>query len=280
MLEKGAMAANIYKVRSERVMNFLNEKVMNNFIEFFRKFYSKDIYFLMSFPRSGNGWIRYLITEALLISNGIDLQGSKRSTYKYNNINAHCIIVKSGESYGIEDYFPDYYAIDKEQFRDKFSDASSSKPKKIYIKTHHLVFRNDVKVVHLYRNPKDACISYFNLVNLENDKRPVDVNSEDFVDYFKQSIKLYLQVYCKILNFYLDKENKAFKNILLLKMEDMVTNSAECFDRLLSFLKIKIADDEKLSILKRNPKLGSSKNKLKKLWDDELDSCVENFNKF
>ena len=105
------MYTNNIDVRAKAVLNFLNEEVMNHFIDFFRQFYSKDIFFLMSFPRSGNGWIRYLITEALLVSKGIDLENNKRSTYKHNNITAHCIITKSGQSFGVEDFFQDSYGF-------------------------------------------------------------------------------------------------------------------------------------------------------------------------
>ena len=114
------MYTNFAEISAKTVVNFLNGKVMNNFIEFFRQFYSKDIFFLMSFPRSGNGWIRYLITEALLVSKGIDLEDSRQGTYEHNNITAHCIITKSGQAFGIEEFFPDYYAINKDDFRNNY----------------------------------------------------------------------------------------------------------------------------------------------------------------
>jgi hypothetical protein len=267
------------EIQARTALNFLNEKVMINFIEFFRLFYSKEIYFLMSFPRSGNGWIRYLITEALLVSKGVDLEDSKRSTYMHNNINAHRINTKSGQSFGIEDYFPDYYAIDQKKWREKYIKENSLQPEITYIKTHHLVFREDIKIVHLYRNPKDVCLSYFYLLNLTNEATGYDGNGEYFINYFKQSIKLYLDVYCKVLRFYYDKANENITNLLLSRMEDMVNNGEECFSDLLEFLQIDISKKDRIAILKRNPKLETIKKdtkiNLQKIWDEELGNYAQ-----
>jgi hypothetical protein len=233
----------------------------------------------MSFPRSGNGWIRYLITEALLISKDIDLEGSERSTYKHNNITAHCIITKSGQSFGVEDFFPDYYAINTEDFQKNYIEQNHAILNNAYVKTHHLVFRKDVKIVHLYRNPKDVCISYFNLAYINNNLIAIDKNSTDFTNFFKQSIKIYLDVYFRMLRFYVDKANNN-KNVLLLRMEDIVTNGEECFDNLLDFLQADISRKERVAILERNPKIESIKKttkiELENLWDEDLDNYAEN----
>jgi hypothetical protein len=100
------------------------------------------------------------------------------------------------------------------------------------------------------------------------------MNGEDFANFFKQSIKNYLDVYYRMLSFYLDKKNKKAKNVLLLKMEDMVINGSECFDNLLEFLKINISAKDKAEILERNPKIETTKKDIKieleNLWDGEL----------
>ena len=270
------MYKNPAEINVEAVSNFLDEEVMNNFVAFFRRFYSEDIFFLMSFPRSGNGWIRYLITEALLISKGIELKGSKRGTYEYNNITAHCIVTKSGDSFGIEDYFPDYYAINKVNFKRKYIENEHPILNNAYIKTHHLVSRKDVKIVHLYRHPRDVCMSLFSFKNLNNKSIQFDKNNPEFVHFFKQSIQIYLDAYYKILGFYSINENN---NILLLRMEDMTSSSAASFDVLLDFLNIHIPNRRKAEILDRNPKLPTINRTtwmdMNSLWDEELDSYAK-----
>ena len=262
---------------AKAVENYLDTEVMNNFVEFLRQFYPQDIFFLMSFPRSGNGWIRYLVTEALLISAGIDLKDSRRDTYHYNNVNAHCIVTKSGKSFGIEELFADYYAIDKKDFKNNYFQKSYLVPDNVYIKTHHLVSRKDVKTVHLYRHPKDVCISFFCFTYINNKLIAIDRNSPDFIHFFKQAIKSYLNVYHKILDFY---KSNASEKILLLRMEDMVSNSGASFDILLDFFNINITAKAKNEILARNPKLQTTDKMIwtiiENLWDEELDTYAKN----
>ena len=267
------MDNNIKQKNSSIVKNFLNENIMDNFVKNLRKFYSGNIYFLVSFPRSGNGWIRYLVTEALLISKGINLRGSKRGTCQYNKIIAHCVNTKSGEIYGVEEYFPDFYAINKEKIFD-----NSFKIDRFFMKTHHKVSRNDVYVVHLYRNPKDALISYYNVANPIKKENQIHSNS---IDIFKNSIKIYLDVYFNMLRFYKDKVNNGSQNVHLIKMENITQKGPKCFDKLLKFLNINISIEDVNEILKRNPKVETIKKRtkleLEKLWDDELSEYVKNY---
>jgi hypothetical protein len=247
-----------------------------------RGFHDKDIFLLVSFPRSGNGWIRYLLTEALLVSNGIDLEGSRRETYKHNGINAHCIVSASGLKFGIENIFPDFYANDKIDFLNMFCNSNNIISENAHIKTHHLAFGNDVNILYLHRNPRDAFKSYFSMLYMNNDKVQFAKDSDEFSSFFTYTIKLFFNLYYQMHKFYVDKLNKGCKNIKLLKMEDMSTKGPQTFDNLLDYFQIHISRNEKEAILQRNPKIEtiaeSEKIQLEKLWSEELSSYESYYN--
>ena len=262
--------------RAKPILSFLDENVMNQFTDIVKKICGKKIVYLVSFPRSGNGWIRYMVTEALLLSSGVNLDKSIRKTCKHNNIIAHCIETKNGYIYNVEDFFPDYYAIDKSRlksdiFRNKIIDENCF----VYIKTHHLCFRKDVKIVYLIRNPKDAFISYFNLINMSNPLFKRNYNDAEFKIFFKKSIRIYSDVYVKMFDFYREKIRFNHDNISFIRMEDIAEFGSLSFKNLIEYFGIKLSENDRIDILKRNPKLvDSSKTALENMWDEELNNAI------
>ena len=263
--------------RAKPLIDFLDDNVMSNFTELIKKYYNVRIFYLISFPRSGNGWIRYMITEALLQNKGVNLQNSQRSIYTHNNIKAHSIVTQTGHSYGIEEFFPDFYAIDQTKLDyNYFENFLNKNNRNVYIKTHHLIFRKDVKIVYLYRNPKDTFISYFNLENLSDPLFRDELYKDDFVNFFKQSIKIYNNVYERMFKFYLNKINLNYQNVLLIRMEDIIKDGFEYFRKLLHFFEINSSYSDMRNILTRNPKIVSTKIGLEEFWDKELDNLISN----
>ena len=101
------------------------------------------------------------------------------------------------------------------------------------------------------------------------------------IDIFKNTIKIYIDVYFSMLRYYKDKVNNGSQNIHLIKMENITQKGPQCFDKLLKFLNINISIEDVNEILKRNPKVETIKKKtkleLEKLWDDELSEYVKNY---
>lgn len=111
--------------------------------------YDDDVW-IVSYPKSGNTWTRFLIGN--LISQGKPIDWSN-----------------------IERWVPDIYYGRDSQFR--------SLPRPRYFKSHEAYHPDYRRVVLIVRDPRDVAISYFHFVRKAK-HLPVDATMADFMDLF------------------------------------------------------------------------------------------------
>lgn len=107
-----------------------------------------DEYFLISYPKSGNTWLRFLIANLLKKDEMV-------------------ITLKN-----VGDFVPDVHVQEQ---REKISDKNSdflSHPKK-FVKTHdeYVPFYEDKKVIYIVRDGRDTINSYFHYINARQEKQ-------------------------------------------------------------------------------------------------------------
>ena len=121
-------------------IDFTNTAFMSRWIEHFVSASSYDPTFLLSFPRSGNGYVRVLLAKVMLAARGIDPEEAVLDTYTKST---HGVpdyrfrFDESGKHVLLDDVLPDIYYSPIEDIASRnYEFAASSK---IIIKTHHAV---------------------------------------------------------------------------------------------------------------------------------------------
>ena len=69
--------------------NFLNPQLVEKFLCDFRAASGFEPQFLVSFPRSGNGYVRFLIAKIILSAAGYDVDRAKVDAYVHNQTNGN-----------------------------------------------------------------------------------------------------------------------------------------------------------------------------------------------
>ncbi|GAB1309299.1 sulfotransferase domain-containing protein [Urechidicola sp. KH5] len=109
-----------------------------------RKFYKDDI-FIVSYPKSGNTWMRFLLANLLT-----DEEVNFHSAVKY-----------------IPDFEAHYDAVN-----------SMSRPR--LLKSHSLYNENFSKVIYIIRDPRDVYVSYFHYL-----KKHLELSESDFKTFVR-----------------------------------------------------------------------------------------------
>lgn len=160
-----------------------------------------DDLFLVSYPRSGNTWLRFLL--AWLIHDRPDLNFTS-----------------------IEHYAPDLYR------HDNASLLSAARPR--IIKSHERYCRNYPRVVYVYRDVRDVIVSFFHYLKKQG-------SSFDFETYFNQFISgkifqnLKLGTWDDNVKSWLSHD----KRIIAVRYEDMLDNPADILPAILNHLGLK-----------------------------------------
>ena len=113
--------------------------------------------YLLSFPRAGNGWLRFVISLMVLEQRGINTAGAKIGTVNYDGVKGHSI-TGSDFQIGVDEIFPDVYIasrVEKLVFKPD--------PKLPLLKTHHVPPSNKGRLIYLYRDPIEAIPSCLHL---------------------------------------------------------------------------------------------------------------------
>lgn len=191
----------ISKFKKNKLTNFLYKNSI------FKK--KENYVWLASFPRSGNTWLRFLISDIIL-----QKEGFKTNTILPININS---------------IIPDehYPVIKKDNYQ--------SKQFFQIIKTHKLFNNKMNKIIFLYRNPLDALISYFYFEKKENPNFNEDINIFILKTYpnWNEHSKSFLD----------KKEEK----ILFVSYESLINNTENTLQKIIKYLKIKDVSDEIIS---------------------------------
>ena len=230
----------------------------------------KNIIWLASYPKSGNTWLRVLLsnylneTDQAIDINNIDASiiSSSRTLF-----DSHCPYLASDLTFDeIDNLRPLVYSeIAKE------SDAC------IYIKTHDAAIQNannlslfpeeNTKlVIHIVRNPLDVCVSYAYHSNISINKSVKSLNSH--ISLSSSKWKLGNQLRQNMLS-WTDhyKSWKGFKApYLLVKYEDLILDTEKEFARILEHIYTNV-DVKKL---KNAVALSTFKNLKKQEQEDDF----------
>lgn len=162
---------------------------------------NSDDTFLVSYPKSGNTWLRFLVANSLKQSSGgIDFSN-------------------------IEDVVPDIYV------------SSRSGLKKVQarrvIKSHESLTITYPKVVYLVRDPIDVYKSYYYFLN----KRNAELSFDDYDElFFSGQLDDYGSWNQHVASWY--QYSKAVDNVLIIKYEDLKYDTESLLTDILTFLEI------------------------------------------
>lgn len=166
-----------------------------------------------SFPRSGNTWSRFLISDVLL-----QIYGFQTETK---------LPVSADE------IIPDIYQHDINKV--------SSKIKFSYrlIKTHELYNSHEQvqKIIYIFRQPADVLCSHYDFMRLHN-----RVTVEDKAIFVLENI----DKWCKHLSSYIDAKNENHSKILFISYEKLHNNTVLSLEKVFQFLNIDCVQHEML----------------------------------
>ncbi|MEM9451246.1 MAG: sulfotransferase domain-containing protein [Cyanobacteria bacterium P01_E01_bin.6] len=195
----------------------------------------EDDIFLVSYPKSGNTWLRFLI--------GNYLSGNKCSFRKIDFITA-CVYLTSPE-----------FASQMEQPR--------------FIKSHEPWTPDYKRVVYLVRDARDVAVSYY-FYNLKFRKIESGTTFSEFIKQFNAGSVGIFGNWVNHVNYWL---NLSPENFLLLKYENMLDDTEYEFRKLLDFCDIPIDENRLLSAIETSKfenmrKLEEQEEKFAQNWGD------------
>ena len=210
---------------------------------------SKNIVWLASYPKSGNTWIRILLSNYLNDENeAIDI----------NNINASIIsssrtILDNNLPYLSSDTTFDEIDNIRPQLYKNLSENLDSIQ---FVKTHDAFTQNKNNedifplsvskgVIHIVRNPIDVAVSFAHHSNISIDKSVKFLNNEtnSFADNSKKLNKQLRQTLLSWSGHYLSWE-KSNIPYLLIKYEDLIDDTTSEFRKILDFLYKEVNEDK------------------------------------
>jgi hypothetical protein len=166
--------------------------------------------FLVSYPRSGNTWLRFLL-------------GTYMSGVKVDWLN-------------IENIFPDIYRNTEKQLK--------RVPTPRLIKSHHPYDSRYKKVIYIVRDPRDVLISYYNWHLKFN---YFEDNNENFNIFFEKFLRGDIRDFkswSKNVESWLIASERDPKSISIFKYEDLKSDSRQGLIRILNFLEVEIFENE------------------------------------
>lgn len=170
-----------------------------------KQFFNKKDIFLASFPRSGNTWMRLLLSDLIL-----QMQGFPTDTG--GNI------------------IPDVYRVDIEEWN---QDSRINQLPFRIIKTHELYQEEYSKVIYIFRKPADSlCSLYHYVVGRFTDKDP-GIN---------EFCCTYVDKYCGNLISFIDAKDKNSDDILFISYESLKDNPIQVLTKVSNFLNIEITN--------------------------------------
>jgi len=133
----------------------------------------------------------------------------------------------------------DYSKIKKNQDIPLFKVHARSKfvaKLKMFFLTPPHKFNN--KFIYVYRDPRDAIISLYNMYNIIQRK---ELTQEDFLDIYDPIG----QYKWELNSWVLHKKSEKDKNLLIIRFEDLKLNSNQTFDKIFKFLNIESEINDK-----------------------------------
>ncbi|MBN2668428.1 MAG: sulfotransferase domain-containing protein [Bacteroidales bacterium] len=224
---------------------------------------SKNLIWLVSYPKSGNTWVRIFLANYLSKSlQPVDINKIKSSTISSSRkvFDRYSAVLSSDlKTEEIDNLRPHVYIkMSEEENRIKF------------IKTHDAYSLNDNNlpifpteiskgVIHIVRHPLDVAVSFAfhsnisiekSIQNLNNHKKTLASNKKKLTNQLRQVLDTWS-------NHYLSWENAPIPR-LLIRYEDLLDRPEEMFKSIVEFCDISLEEEKLLSSIKH-----SSFNQLK-----------------
>jgi hypothetical protein len=158
--------------------------------------------FIVSYPKSGNTWVRFLLANLLAPEKQISFRN-------------------------IEDYVPNIY---------RSSATLEEREGRRYIKTHHPCYDLYPKTVYIYRDGRDALVSYYHYAI----GKKVFVGS--FVDFIFSPFVEQFSSWKEHVTAAFDFASKNPDRILMLQYEEMLRQPLGCAARVTGFLGLRCHD--------------------------------------
>jgi estrone sulfotransferase len=154
--------------------------------------------FIVSYPKSGNTWVRFLLANLLAPEKQISFRN-------------------------IEDYVPNIY---------KSSATLEDREGRRYIKTHHPCYDLYPKTVYIYRDGRDALVSYYHYAT---GKKVFAGTFADFIfSPFVEQFSSWKEHVTSALDFAAEHPDR----ILMLQYEEMLRQPLPCAARVTEFLEM------------------------------------------
>lgn len=177
------------------------------------KIHSDDT-FLVSYPRSGNGWMRYLLFHLL-----------------YPSFNSESLLKYHRQA--------DIYKSSDKTLR--------SLPSPRLLKSHESFMPHYGKVIYLVRDPRSVAGSYYQFLKMQKNTKETDIDT--FIESFiKGSIDTYGTWAEHVLSWTAAKEEQTDK-FLLLKYEDVYLQPEENIQKIIDFMGLEISAQQVESAL-------------------------------
>jgi estrone sulfotransferase len=154
--------------------------------------------FIVSYPKSGNTWVRFLLANLLAPEKQISFRN-------------------------IEDYVPNIY---------KSSATLEEREDRRYIKTHHPCYDLYPKTVYIYRDGRDALVSYYHYATGKK------VFAGTFADFIFSSFVEQFSPWKEHVTSALDFASEHPDRILMLQYEEMLRQPLPCAARVTEFLEM------------------------------------------
>ncbi|XP_018571408.1 estrogen sulfotransferase-like [Anoplophora glabripennis] len=195
----------------------------------------QDDTWLVSFPRTGSTWCQEMIW---IIGNNLDFETAKNTLQQFRAP----LIEASASLYTFADLF-------KENFTDSVEYVNNF-PSPRFIKTH-LTYRllpSEIrkvkpKIIYLMRNPKDVCVSYYFHCKVLHG---FNVDFELFCELFLNNAVCYGGIFDHYMEFWNMRHES---NILILRYEDMVSDTREAVRKIAKFMEKSLSEDDITSII-------------------------------
>lgn len=192
-----------------------------------------DDIFIVSYPRSGNTWLRFIIGNMIY----------KQDTISFSNL---------------ENVIPDIYVHKEKEL------VKIQRPR--ILKSHEYFDPRYKKVLYIVRDPRDVLLSYY-YFKLKIKKIQEDKDLRDFSEDFVKGILDSFGNWSEHIGSWYGAREKC-KNFMIVKYEDLIADMESEIKKISEFFNIHLSDTElKKVIMYSSPKyMKLSEEKDGKLW--------------
>ncbi|MCX7954262.1 MAG: sulfotransferase domain-containing protein [Bacteroidales bacterium] len=209
-------------------------------------FNNKKILWIASYPKSGNTWIRILLSRILYNTSDINRLNIPIYSSKY--------ILEEFVEYDISEYtISELHKIRLEVFKEKAEQSTKIYPVKIHdafrIRYHNLPFlplTHTYGAIYIVRNPFDLCISFSNHIGKTIDET-IEIMSNSKYELARNIMKYQIQLPQKIsswsyniLSWITQKKIKT----LIIRYEDLFMNTYKELNKIIKFINLNISNDK------------------------------------